>query len=522
MRLPAKSGRILIALVLAGAGIPAVLSAPDVRVNGTGDTAEQREVAIARRPADTTYINGILCAAWNDVVNNQLGYGYSLNGGFNWTDKGGLPAAPDHKATADPDVDFRLLDSQFYISGHDTTPHRGIAIHRSQTCDLSSSFEHADVYRDTAAPRPDKPMMTINNWAGPAGNPRDPAKYHDRLFIAATIEGNPRPLAIWRSDDGTTWSPSSPTLVRPYPSGYDLKAGTHGPWLTTAPSGRLYVAWVRFQDDPSCTPNCWNLGPLDMQVSRSTDGGVTFTMESSPLLGGRNPHHTGCDLPGNIRVIASPQIEADNIGYVHMVYMAGDPLNSTDYSDVYYTRGVPDGSGNLVWSTPVQLNTDTGSADQFMPSLMVPDGTQKLAVYWYDRRNATDSTNPQFQMYRRISSDRGVTWGSETIVSDVISPTGGGGCDSLGDYNEGFADSANLYMIWSDRRTQSSSNDTNIFFERVNVSGVCTVDYCAGEGTRCHNTGSSEACCTYQSIEDWNCTGPDLVPPNACPCSVLQ
>jgi hypothetical protein len=158
-----------------------------------------------------------------------------------------------------------------------------------------------------------------------------------------------------------------------------------------------------------------------------------------------------------------------------------------------------------------------------MPSLMVSKDSSKVAVYWYDRRAATDPNFPQVEIYRRSSTDRGVTWGSNVLVSDVNSPTGPASipCDALGDYNRGGADEVEQYLLWADRRTQGSTNNSNVFFERVNA-GFCTTNFCAGAGTRCVMTGSSEACCTYQSVADDTCVAPDLVPSNACPCATIE
>src|SRR5882724_1810740 len=95
----------------------------DKKVSVSSSTAayDQRESAIAMRAAESGLESGVLCSVWIDasVSTNQLRYGYSTDGGFNWNDGGALPAASSHIPLFDPDVAFRLLDKKFYITGID-------------------------------------------------------------------------------------------------------------------------------------------------------------------------------------------------------------------------------------------------------------------------------------------------------------------------------------------------------------------------------------------------------------------
>ena len=136
---------------------------------------------------------------------------------------------------------------------------------------------------------------------------------------------------------------------------------------------------------------------------RSTDGGVTW---ASTIMGPRfaavgdalcaagsyfarvNPiwRHMGW---------GEPAVGPD--GVVHYVY-AGAGVASGDNGDIYYTRSTDNG---LTWSTPIELNDDTGGQfkTQWMPSLSVNYNLagftqpEDVTVSWYDRRSATSACN---------------------------------------------------------------------------------------------------------------------------------
>jgi hypothetical protein len=225
-------------------------------------------------------------------------------------------------------------------------------------------------------------------------------------------------------------------------------------------------------------------------VVRSTDGGVTFTQVTDPLVGGVNPmdavasSSSGCNRPalnGYIRMLPSPQIAVDQSGALHVVYMRDpDGFNVGDASNVYYRRSTDSGA---TWGAEVKLNDDTGSRDQFMPTLSVSK-SGSIAAFWYDRRN--DASNLAFQMYRALSRDGGVTWQANGPLSDGPSPLPPllpnfdpqvADC-YMGDYNKADADSSSHYLIWSDNRNARNNHaDPDVFMDKeAVVSNPCTLD----------------------------------------------
>lgn len=64
-------------------------------------------------------------------------------------------------------------------------------------------------------------------------------------------------------------------------------------------------------------------------------------------------------------------------------------IAANDKADVFFTRSTNRGTN---WTSPLRVNTDSTTNDQWMPVLAVkPDGTQ-LFMAWYDRRGDTNNS----------------------------------------------------------------------------------------------------------------------------------
>jgi len=465
LRLNIECGRMVFPV---GSTDPGTLSlaapAVDRPVNNTatdlGSSTTQSETSVAVRPSD-----GRLCAGWNDSqhyanspFNSFNGFGYSTDNGVTWVDAGGLPPIPGHINYSDPDVDYRARDGKFYYV---TLDNAGLAMHiSSDGCQTFS--QHSQVHIGGGD---DKELMAIDNW------PTSP--YYGRIYVAWTDFSIGGYIRLVRSDDGINWS--APVDLHP-PDGRDVQ----GAWPTVAPNGDVYIGWVRW--------NPWPSGPIDAEVVRSTNGGVTFAPVTNPLTAGVNPRDatatSRCGRPAlksDIRYLPSPQLEVDQNGVLHVVYTRDpDGYNTGDVVNVYYRRSTNSGSS---WGTEVRLNDDGGTKDQFFPALAVTK-YGGVAVYWYDRRN--DVNNVSFQMYRVISKNGGVTWSGGLPLSDASSqvPPLLPNFDPavaycyMGDYNEADADATHAYMIWSDNRNfRNGHPDPDVWFDKEAIpTNPCAIN----------------------------------------------
>ena len=166
--------------------------------------------------------------------------------------------------------------------------------------------------------------------------------------------------------------------------------------------------------------------------------------------------------------------------------------------DIFFTSSTDSGTN---WTSPLRVNTDATTNDQWMPVLAVkPDGTQ-LFMAWYDRRN--DTNNSFMEVYGRfgtIATNGSVTFGSEFVIStanfppvfagtlisntnqghyDPVYPPGGVSLNwwypdvpltnelgqvvltfsswkgHVGEYNGAFAGDQYVYVTWTDSRMAS-------------------------------------------------------------------
>ena len=463
----------IVVLVLAGPLAPHAFGVgTDVLVTPNQPSTSQSEASLARRPAD-----GLLCASWNDPT---LGVAFSSSGsgGIDWQTPSAFPSYCHDVCTydvinevcscqmkcsgyrSDSDVRYSIRDQQFYISMLSGFPTPGVVVHATPTC-LAGSLTTTRPFF-VAGVLPDKPMMAIDNW------PSSP--HFGRIYVVFRDAGHQKLYLKWSDDAGSTWLPSGlicapeSGFAEPYPAGYSAMAGVHGPWPTVTPSGDLYVAWVRWE-------GTYGSGLMDIQVSHadvhspSFPQQATFTMLSSPLTTGMSPHDpaSNCSAPTvhDVALVPSPQIEADEAGFLHMVYVHGTVEGGTDHSNVYYSRF--DGTS---WKSETRLNADSGHADQFMPTLIVnKDGA--VVVYWYDTRN--EGSGRSTQIYKRVSRNRGLTWNPEVVVSDaaglLTTDDNDPDCNTLGDYNTADGDQTGDYMIWGD--TRAGLHDANVYFDKT-------------------------------------------------------
>lgn len=444
-------------------GVPAL--GVDVQVNdSSGDLSgshTQSETSLTR--SETT---GTLCSAYNDSYHGVVqgagysGYSRSTDGGASFTDKGPIPLGGGGQSYGDPSMVWRKSDGAFYFTSLHTS---GLGLWKSTNdCD---TFTWVGMVHSGA--NDDKELMAIDN------NPASP--YYGRMYVAWINFTDARIYSTYSSNSGATWS--SPVAISA--SGVDVQ----GAWPTIAPSGDVYVAWVRWNPYPS--------GPIDIEVVRSTNGGVSYGGVTNPLSGGINPRASAptasCGRPalnGNIRYLPSPQITVSPNGHLHVVYTRDpDTLNSGDVIDSFYRRSTDNGA---TWGAEVKLNDDSTQLDQFFPTISAGP-TGRIVATWYDRR--LDSNNLLFDYYMRISHDGGATWMASQRVSDVSSPIyldpNLATCYH-GDYDQQLQDAGFGYIQWSDdRNIQHGHQDPDVWFDKEPFAPDYTLDVTPGSVAIC-------------------------------------
>jgi hypothetical protein len=225
-------------------------------------------------------------------------------------------------------------------------------------------------------------------------------------------------------------------------------------------------------------------GPIDIEGVHSNDGGGSWEPFINPANNVTLPRQaaasTTCGRPAlnaNIREIAMPQIAVGPDSCLHVVYSYDpDGYDTGDVVNVYYRRSCDQG---VTWGTEVNLSDDGTQTDQWRPTISV--GAENIVVAtWYDRRLDT-AGNRLFDHYKAESFDGGLTWQSNTRLSDVSSdvPTLAPNFDPFvvscyfGDYDQQVQWNGAAYLQWSDARNlQNAHPDPDVWFERQPTNGV--------------------------------------------------
>src|SRR5438477_9322998 len=294
-------------------------------------------------------------------------------------------------------------------------------------------------------------MWVDNNAASP---------HYGRMYVSLNNFAESEQIQVTYSDNGTTWSTPvnvTSTFIRDIQITGDLQGG-----------GNVYVA--------SMDEGGGGLTTRINKVYRSTDGGATWN-------GGVNAG--SCQGPGR-----------STSGYFALVFSTiwrhmgwGEPAvngnvvsldyaccgqntvcsGATDHGDVYYIRSHDAG---LTFGTPVKLNTDTGTAMQWQPSL-TSTSTGALFASWYDEREVNSGNDlnctvgsPTQNCYRRwgrVSLDNGVTWQPDDMVGRALSalpaqPDGAIQSTYEGDYDYHSSNGQTMIGGWTDGRVVISSH----------------------------------------------------------------
>ncbi len=213
-----------------------------------------------------------------------------------------------------------------------------------------------------------------------------------------------------------------------------------GSYPVVGPRGELFVLYYR------------DLGTASaLYVAKSTDRGLTFpqVVKAADVITPPNP------LPGSeFRIFVLPSL-------------AVDPSNGTLYATWNdYAAGntdvkvVSSTDGGTTWGAARRVNRDTSTANQFFPAATV-GANGALHLLWLDTRD--DASNQKYAPYYGRSIDAGQTLSAEFRLSQEVSDANIGFEGTLlGDYLalDISSDGKMVYAAWVDTR----NGDQDIYF----------------------------------------------------------
>lgn len=269
--------------------------------------------------------------------------------------------------------------------------------------------------------------------------------FHNEEQIVVNPTDSANLVACWRDfrlgyrqigigysfDGGLTWDDY---LI---PSEYTPFWQDSDPGLTTDAEGNIYLVILSLISTSDSNA---------LVVLRSSDGGLTFDPSTIAVISGGTPFE-------DKELIACDRTTSEHRGNLYIAWARFGRTNVHIYS-------VTSLDGNQTWEIPTRVS-DQGGVQWPVPCVG-KDGTYYVA--WM-------RTDPPYGIKLDISSDGGITWGSDI---NVVSTTRGQWYPGIDGYYLTFSfpaidaditdgpHSGNLYIAYMDQ----GSNGTDIFFTR--------------------------------------------------------
>ena len=202
---------------------------------------------------------------------------------------------------------------------------------------------------------------------------------------------------VWCSsshDGGRTWTSVKVNANAQF--GWSLTSGG-----TVDSTGNVYFAWTGY------TQNGQAKGPVNLYVTKSSDGGQTWT---STLL----------DISGS-----PPDCSAFNCGWAFLGPGIAMTSDAAGRLYVLWNSGAVDGGPQRIffstsanqgstWSPKTDVSLAPSAVDDAFPSVAA-GAAGDIRIAWMDQRN-----EPHWNVYYRRSTNGGSSWSDETVLSTYV------------------------------------------------------------------------------------------------------
>jgi hypothetical protein len=403
-----------------------------------------------------------------------LGYSVSNNGGATFTDKGTLPATAPYYTLGDPVLARSSKTGTIFLSTI-TALSAAFPDYLADRINIFRSTDNGDTFGDPINATPGfvdgvdhfgRDSIAVDNFPGPG---------YGNVYLAwgnttwtsplRNGKGSDRGIYFARSlDDGVTWGPNGGVPI-------DVKPGNEqavGDCVTVGPDHAVYVFW-------------WNqTNGEQILMRRSNDRGQTFgdpvvvsDLRTNDVIAGNLGLTDGNGQPFATYIIPQAAVNP-NTGDIYVIY-PDKPETKGDKADIFFTQST---DGGATWSTPLRVNDDATTNDQWQPALAVtPDGS-RVGIFWYDRR--LDPANDLIDRYGAIGSVTGhtVTFGANFRITEVsfpaargVDPVFPGWYAATGEYDQALADKDYFYTTWGDNRLADAfhANQPDVRLAKVPV-----------------------------------------------------
>ncbi len=389
-----------------GVGNPLSVDRKRLNVNVSNKTGPQSETTVAVNPTNPLDI----LAASNDLTGSDTTHVYeSTDGGKHWS----LVTTGISGFCYDPWLHFNDVGDAFFSYECNPLESYAYRLHGTTTWVLTT------FPTSLTGTFPDRDMITTDDTPSSAF-------YHSAYVGYDDANAGNAAYVLYSRDSKTGWT-RSPKI--------NDSGITIGVSVSVAPDGTVYATWLDY-------------GNHRLMSDKSTNGGATWGTDH--VVVNLVSSSEVCPPPQADRcILLMPFSDASPAGTPHAgrVYVAYEDKKSGGTDTNVYVTSSDNGS---TWSTPVEVNDDTGTAYQFFPAIAVnPAGT--VGVSFYDTRR--DSQNHKVDQFFSYSTDGGATWQANFRVTTAQSDeTGSHDGNQYGDY-EGLDSAGTKWsVVWTDSR----------------------------------------------------------------------
>jgi hypothetical protein len=202
------------------------------------------------------------------------------------------------------------------------------------------------------------------------------------------------------------------------------------------PGGSVYFGWAGYKRNGQAK------GPVNLYVSRSTDGGATWTNRLVDVSA--SPPDCSAFQCGWAYLGAQITLAGDEAGVLYGLWNMGTVDGGPER--IYFARST---DGGATWSAKADVSAAPAGAAHAFPAIAA-GAAGDVRIAWMDARGGT-----LWNTYYRSSTNRGATWSAESDLSTFvpgfayIQPGGFG--YPFGDYFEiDIDDRGDTHAVWGE------------------------------------------------------------------------
>ncbi len=176
---------------------------------------------------------------------------------------------------------------------------------------------------------------------------------------------------------------------------------------TVTPDGSAYFAWAGY------TQNGGAKGPVNLYISKTSDGGLTWT--TNQLDVSSSPPDCASMSCGWAFLGAQATMTSDADGTLYALWNAGSASKGPER--IYFAKST---DGGNTWSPKADVSLAAPGVEHAFPAI-ASGGAGDVRIAWMDTRNAAPGAIDLWNVYYRNSTDGGITWSSEAVLSSYVS-----------------------------------------------------------------------------------------------------